>query len=87
MREGLAGTDWTSQQRAALLAQVEGHPDWTRRARKQLAYAAIEDESAWDISVSTRKAQLAIARAERKKDAAGPAQTGRHQVRQGKRQG
>jgi hypothetical protein len=87
MRQGLAGTDWTPRQRAALLAQVEGHPDWGLRARKQLAYAAVEDEAAWDISVSTRKDQLAKARAEREKEAGGGAQPGRQQVRQGKRQG
>jgi hypothetical protein len=92
MRAGQEGTDWTPQQRAALLAQIEGHPDWSRRGLKKSAYSDVE--KAWGIDdetplhVSTRKTQLALARSERRERKAGGAMpSDRRIVRQGRRQG
>lgn len=59
------GQRWTKEQRRQLLAEIEAHPSFSRYCGKKVAIAEVAER--WGCRPSLVRAQLALARAHRKK--------------------
>lgn len=59
------GQRWTDEQRRQLLSEIEAHPSFSRYCGKKVAIAEVAER--WGCRPSLVRAQLALARAHRKK--------------------